>query len=961
MRSTTSYALSNQPNGTYNYRVQYCFMLELPPSPPTPVCTETSNTKQVVVAVPAPSKPSSISGPSTLSYNTASGVDYSIDWANSTGTVTEYDLERKVNSGSWANVTPANTTSSRTFNDELQGTYQYRVRACNGLSCSSFSPTKTVTVTANYQLTATPEASSDGNISLSWLNPSTSTLFEVEEQVGSGSWNLIGVTGSTAFSPPNRADGTYNYRIQYCFMLEIPPSTSTRICTATSNTDQVVVTRPPGTPPSISTPGDDDNGAFTVSWGSATGVSPQYTLEREKNGSGTWDVEYTGSGTSSPVNGLADGSYKFRVKACNVGGCSTHKTSSVTYVANKPGVPSNLSAPAATATQSVALTWSAASGNPTKYYVDKRKNSGSWSTEPSVTGTSDNVSSLSDGSWQFRVRACKTVGPFTSCSNNSAITSGTTALYAGTPGSIQGPDNDPVGSYLLKWAPSTGTVSNYILQERKNSGSWSTIYDGNDPYIGIEDQVDATYDYKVKACNNIGCSQDTSIKTVVVSSTTSAPASPPSPFNPNPSSLVTSSEISATDDAGVSGGSFRVDESGSATYSMPIMTVAGTAGVVPEISLNYSSNSGNGIAGLGWNIGGLSAISRCRQTLHQDGQAKPITFSATDRFCLDGQRLILVSGTYGASGSIYKTEIDSFAKVEAFGGSTGHPDYWKVYRKDGSTTVYGEAGTNKSAELEGRTSSNTKSGKVASWGIRQLLDSANNQIVFVYSNDTSGFRVNEIRYAYAGSTALSGAGNARIKFQYATRNDQSKSYMGGYHIPGKVRLTRIISENKVGTVWKEVRRYELNYRAELSTDKLSRLDNIEECIGSNCLPNKTSFIWSLPVTGESYSNSDTSFTMESLVTYQLADFNGDGQSDIVWSKHKNSGHDQGLQVAYGSQHWHGLSTHALIDNNGSSTASIHYGDSPTADQVLKLFPFDYNADGRSDLAVYAYQAANGHA
>ena len=900
MRSTTSYALSNQPNGTYNYRVQYCFMLELPPSPPTPVCTETSNTKQVVVAVPAPSKPSSISGPSTLSYNTASGVDYSIDWANSTGTVTEYDLERKVNSGSWANVTPANTTSSRTFNDELQGTYQYRVRACNGLSCSSFSPTKTVTVTANYQLTATPEASSDGNISLSWLNPSTSTLFEVEEQVGSGSWNLIGVTGSTAFSPPNRADGTYNYRIQYCFMLEIPPSTSTRICTATSNTDQVVVTRPPGTPPSISTPGDDDNGAFTVSWGSATGVSPQYTLEREKNGSGTWDVEYTGSGTSSPVNGLADGSYKFRVKACNVGGCSTHKTSSVTYVANKPGVPSNLSAPAATATQSVALTWSAASGNPTKYYVDKRKNSGSWSTEPSVTGTSDNVSSLSDGSWQFRVRACKTVGPFTSCSNNSAITSGTTALYAGTPGSIQGPDNDPVGSYLLKWAPSTGTVSNYILQERKNSGSWSTIYDGNDPYIGIEDQVDATYDYKVKACNNIGCSQDTSIKTVVVSSTTSAPASPPSPFNPNPSSLVTSSEISATDDAGVSGGSFRVDESGSATYSMPIMTVAGTAGVVPEISLNYSSNSGNGIAGLGWNIGGLSAISRCRQTLHQDGQAKPITFSATDRFCLDGQRLILVSGTYGASGSIYKTEIDSFAKVEAFGGSTGHPDYWKVYRKDGSTTVYGEAGTNKSAELEGRTSSNTKSGKVASWGIRQLLDSANNQIVFVYSNDTSGFRVNEIRYAYAGSTALSGAGNARIKFQYATRNDQSKSYMGGYHIPGKVRLTRIISENKVGTVWKEVRRYELNYRAELSTDKLSRLDNIEECIGSNCLPNNTSFIWSLPVTGESYSNSDTSFTMESLVTYQLADFNGDGQSDIVWVKHK-IGTDQGLQVAYGSQ------------------------------------------------------------
>lgn len=48
---------------------------------------------------------------------------------------------------------------------------------------------------------------------------------------------------------------------------------------------------------------------------------------------------------------------------------------------------------------------------------------------------------------------------------------------------------------------------------------------------------------------------------------------------------------------------FRVDESGAATYSIPIYTVPGTAGVVPQLSLNYSSQGGYGPLGKGWSIG----------------------------------------------------------------------------------------------------------------------------------------------------------------------------------------------------------------------------------------------------------------------------------------------------------------------------------------------------------------------
>ncbi|MDB9953032.1 fibronectin type III domain-containing protein, partial [Porticoccaceae bacterium] len=376
-KTTASHSLSNKPNGTYNYRIQYC--ITLPISPYSTVCSSTSNSKQVVVSVPAPSQPTGITGPSSLNYSVPGGVDYSIDWANSTGTVTAYDLERKVNSGNWADVLPANTTSARSFNDDLAGSYQYRVRACNGQSCSGYSPTKTVTVTANYSLTATPAASSNGNLSLSWTNPGSFTTFQIEEQVGSGSWNLIGATASTTFTPPNKADGTYNYRIQYCFTLPISPYST--VCTETSNTDQVVVTHPPGIPPSISTPGGDDNGAFSVSWTAATGVSPSYTLERENNGSGSWTSIYTGTSLSTNVvTGLADGSYKFRVKACNVGGCSAPKISTATLVANKPGVPGTIIGDAGTVNQSVALSWPAATGNVDKYTLQQRFNGGTWTT-----------------------------------------------------------------------------------------------------------------------------------------------------------------------------------------------------------------------------------------------------------------------------------------------------------------------------------------------------------------------------------------------------------------------------------------------------------------------------------------------------------------------------------------------------------------------------------------------------
>ena len=44
-------------------------------------------------------------------------------------------------------------------------------------------------------------------------------------------------------------------------------------------------------------------------------------------------------------------------------------------------------------------------------------------------------------------------------------------------------------------------------------------------------------------------------------------------------------------------------------------------------------------------------MSRCPRTLAQDGAPAPVQYSTQDRFCLDGQRLVVVNGVaYAVAG-----------------------------------------------------------------------------------------------------------------------------------------------------------------------------------------------------------------------------------------------------------------------------------------------------------------------
>ncbi|VAW32851.1 hypothetical protein MNBD_GAMMA01-501, partial [hydrothermal vent metagenome] len=78
--------------------------------------------------------------------------------------------------------------------------------------------------------------------------------------------------------------------------------------------------------------------------------------------------------------------------------------------------------------------------------------------------------------------------------------------------------------------------------------------------------------------------------------------------------IAPSSEIPAIEagsaTVGSIAGSFQTDQMGQANYSIPILTAAGTAGLAPQVALNYSSGGGNGAIGVGWSVSGVTMITR---------------------------------------------------------------------------------------------------------------------------------------------------------------------------------------------------------------------------------------------------------------------------------------------------------------------------------------------------------------
>lgn len=316
---------------------------------------------------------------------------------------------------------------------------------------------------------------------------------------------------------------------------------------------------------------------------------------------------------------------------------------------------------------------------------------------------------------------------------------------------------------------------------------------------------------------------------------------------------------------GVTKGELSVSPTGSAVYNIPLTIPPGIMSTVPEIGLSYNSSNGNGDAGYGWNISGISSISRIPSTKFHDNIIDPVDYDSYDRYALDGQRLILKSGTYGGNGSTYETENFSNLKITAVGTSTfgSGPEYFKVEYPDGGYAYYGN-----------RPSSSTRN----EWFITYFKNPIGAYISYNYNIVNNTARIWLINYRGLDTEEdMNG-----IYFVYKNRYRPEESYVGGY----KVLNDKILSEINITSSRVPYRNYYLNH--DVTSLGYERLISIIEKNGDNTQSyNPTIF---------SYPNTVDEITYNSLNTATLqghsqiqsdnsevvtADYTGEGNMDFI--------------------------------------------------------------------------------
>ena len=187
---------------------------------------------------------------------------------------------------------------------------------------------------------------------------------------------------------------------------------------------------------------------------------------------------------------------------------------------------------------------------------------------------------------------------------------------------------------------------------------------------------------------------------------------------------------------GATNGSLNINPSGSAGYTIPLELLPGVNGLSPSLSIVYSSGAGPGMVGYGWNLAGLSVISRGPNTFYNDGMSQGIEINGTDKLYLDGQRLINTNLSYWAQDALYQTESDIFTRITTKGGAPSWERWFQAETKSGLKCEYGNTIGSKQ----------TINSNFIKWYISKVSDLFGNNMNISYLQDNNCVYPAEITY-----------------------------------------------------------------------------------------------------------------------------------------------------------------------------------------------------------------------
>lgn len=368
---------------------------------------------------------------------------------------------------------------------------------------------------------------------------------------------------------------------------------------------------------------------------------------------------------------------------------------------------------------------------------------------------------------------------------------------------------------------------------------------------------------------------------------------------------------------------FSITPMGQVDYEIPIPVVPGTGGVAPKLSIVYNSSKKIGLLGYGFDLAGLSIISRAPSNRFNDGVAGYVNFTESDHFSLDGTRLMVVDSL--TNSYIYQTEANSFSKIVAY-GSRIDPDSFIVKTKAGLTYKY-ESNT----DLLGHPS---ETGLF--WMLTKVKDTKGNYFTVTYQGNTDqggsllDNTIYPTRIDYTGNEASSLAPYASVRFSYATEQNPQFTYIYGKLIVHEKTMSRI--DVYMGNSIEKT--FRIDYEV---VDQVKQISKITEIAEDGAEKSPTTFDWSF-VNVSSISKTSYKSNLISKGILTIGDYNGDGISDFIVTPKDG-------QAGWKQKEWR-----LFLSRNGSPT----YHSSGTLEvqgEIVQVVSGDFNGDSYDDFAI----------
>ena len=354
---------------------------------------------------------------------------------------------------------------------------------------------------------------------------------------------------------------------------------------------------------------------------------------------------------------------------------------------------------------------------------------------------------------------------------------------------------------------------------------------------------------------------------------------------------------------------------------------AATASGPAQLALAYNSDSYNGRVGMGWSLSGLAKISRCDSSYVANGVVDKVNLDNDDFLCLNGQSLVVVSGSYGVQDSEYRTKDDSFVKVQLLGGNYDSvSSYFIVTDKSGGISTFGHT-----ADSVNTLANNTTP---MSWLINKYIDNAaiENNILFEYQQANGQQFIKDIYYTGQADSR----GSRHVEFIYEDRNDRAFLYLA----EGKIENTQRLKQINTYVESSQVFEYNLGYTYSVDSGK-SLLSDIEQCAFDDttkvCLPKKVfeysdnQQTFSLIESTNAVFNAAYPWNIENQF---LADFDNDGILDFV---------------RYDTVHLMTFENDQYTFKKIAQLPFTSFGVAEDMAEVVKLGYFDFNSDGVMDF------------